>query len=64
MIPLVGDVTAARDLIAVSTRLASDPAKREDTMEWVLLVVLVFALIPVIGGVIKGVGRLLIKGHP
>jgi hypothetical protein len=62
MIPLVGDVTAARDLIAVSTRLASDPAKREDTMEWVLLVVLVFALIPVIGGVIKGVGRLLIKG--
>jgi hypothetical protein len=62
MIPLVGDVTAARDLIAVATRLAKDPAKREDTMEWVLLVVLVFALIPVVGGVIKGVGRLLIKG--
>jgi hypothetical protein len=30
-------------------------------MEWVLLVVLVFALIPVIGGVIKGVARLAIK---
>lgn len=61
MIPLVGDATAARDLIAVSTRLADDPKKREETMEWVLLVVLVFALIPVVGGVIKGVGRLLVK---
>jgi hypothetical protein len=61
MIPLVGDATAARDLIAVSTRLADDPKKREETMEWVLFVVLIFALIPVVGGVIKGVGRLLLK---
>ncbi len=61
MIPLVGDVTAARDLIAVGTRLADDPQKREEVAEWVLLVVLIFALIPVIGGVIKGVGRLLLK---
>jgi hypothetical protein len=30
-------------------------------MEWVLLVVLVFALIPVVGGVIKGVGRLALR---
>ncbi|MBD8529106.1 MULTISPECIES: hypothetical protein [unclassified Massilia] len=58
MIPLVGDVTAARDLIAVGSGLANDPRKREETAEWVLLVVLIFALIPVIGGVIKGVGRL------
>ena len=61
MIPLVGDATAARDLIAVSTRLADDPKKREETLEWVLLVVLIFALIPVVGGVIKGMGRLLLK---
>lgn len=61
MIPLVGDATAARDLIAVSTRLADDPKKREETLEWVLFVVLIFALIPVVGGVIKGVGRLLLK---
>jgi hypothetical protein len=61
MIPLVGDATAARDLVAVSTRLADDPKKREETLEWVLLVVLIFALIPVVGGVIKGVGRLLLK---
>lgn len=61
MIPLVGDATAARDLIAVGSRLASQPEKREEVTEWVLLVILIFALIPVVGGIIKGVGRLLLK---
>ena len=61
MIPLVGDVTAARDIVAVSTRLVDDPKARESKLEWVLLFVLVLALIPVFGGVFKGVGRLLIK---
>ncbi|MEA9390186.1 hypothetical protein SJI19_06425 [Acerihabitans sp. TG2] len=58
MVPLVGDVTAVRDLLAVSIGLAKDPKKRESTTEWVFLVILLFALIPVIGGLIKGVGRL------
>lgn len=58
MIPLVGDVTAARDLVIVSVRMVDDPKSREDKWEWILLVVLVFALIPVIGGVVKGAGRL------
>lgn len=61
MIPLVGDATAARDLIAVSTRMANDPKKREEVTEWMLLVVLVCALIPILGGILKGVGRLVIK---
>lgn len=61
MIPVVGDVTAVRDLIAVGSGLANDPKKREETFEWVLLVILIFALIPVIGGVIKGVGRLSLR---
>lgn len=61
MIPLVGDVTAVRDLLAVSIGLINEPKKRESTTEWVFLVVLLFALIPVIGGVIKGVGRLALK---
>lgn len=61
MIPLVGDATAARDLIAVGSRLASRPEKREEVMEWVLLIIFIFALIPVVGGIIKGVGRLLLK---
>lgn len=61
MIPLVGDVTAVRDLIAVSIGLAKEPKKRESVSEWVFLVILLFALIPVIGGVIKGVGRLALR---
>jgi hypothetical protein len=61
MIPLVGDATAARDLIAVSTRMANDPKKREEVTEWMLLVVLVCALVPILGGILKGVGRLVIK---
>lgn len=58
MIPVVGDVTAARDLIAISLGLVGDEKKREDKMQWMLLVIFVFALIPVFGGVVKGVGRL------
>jgi hypothetical protein len=61
MIPVVGDVTAARDLIAVATGLATDEEKRSHTMEWVLLVIFIFALIPVFGGVIKGVGRIALR---
>lgn len=61
MIPLVGDATAVRDLVAVLIRLCNEPQRREQVGEWVLLVVLLFALIPVVGGLIKGVGRLALK---
>lgn len=61
MIPLLGDVTAVRDLLAVSIGMCSEPKKRQEIMEWVLFVILLFALIPVVGGVIKGVGRLLLR---
>lgn len=61
MIPVVGDVTAVRDIIAVSMGLATEPAKRDKPTEWLLLVIFIFALIPVIGGVIKGVGRIAIR---
>ena len=61
MIPLVGDVTAARDLIAVVMAMIDSPEKREKVWEWVLLIVLLFALVPVFGGVVKGVGRILVK---
>lgn len=61
MVPIVGDVTAVRDLLAVSIGMSTDPRKRQEVSEWILLVVLVFALIPVYGGVIKGVGRLALR---
>ena len=61
MIPLVGDATAVRDLIAVIIGLSTNEEKRNSKWEWVLLVVLLFALIPVFGGVVKGVGRIILK---
>ncbi|MBU6488773.1 MAG: hypothetical protein KGQ57_13280 [Burkholderiales bacterium] len=61
IIPLLGDATAVRDLLAVAIRMSNDPTKRREVAEWVLLVVLLFALIPVVGGVIKGVGRLALR---
>ncbi len=61
MIPLVGDATAVRDLLAVVIGMADNEEKRNSTWQWVLLVVLLFALIPVFGGVVKGVGRVVVK---
>ena len=60
MIPLVGQATAARDIIAVGSSLADSPEKRDNVWQWVLFVVLLLSLIPVMGGVLKGVGRLTI----
>lgn len=60
MIPLVGDVTAVRDIVAVTIRLVDEEESRNNVWEWVLLVVLLLALIPVLGGVLKGVGRVII----
>ena len=62
MIPLVRDVSAVRDIIAIVMGMAEDPKKRESKLEWLGLVVLLFALIPVIGGAIKGMGKLLVRG--
>jgi len=61
MIPVVGDVTAVRDLLAVIIRLADQPEKRDDPLQWIELVICLLALIPVAGGAIKGVGRLLVR---
>lgn len=61
MIPVAGDVTAVRDLIATIIGLIDDPKKRESVWSWIILVVFVLALIPVFGGVAKGVGRITCK---
>jgi hypothetical protein len=61
MIPLLGDATAVRDLIAVIIGLSVEEEKRNSKWEWMLLVVFLFALIPVLGGVVKGVGRIVVK---
>lgn len=61
MIPVAGDVTAVRDLIATIIGLVDNPKKRESTWQWIILVVFILALIPVFGGVAKGVGRITCK---
>lgn len=61
MIPVVGDVTAVRDILAVVIRLADHPERRQEPMQWVELVIGLLALIPVAGGAIKGVGKLLMR---
>lgn len=61
MIPVVGDVTAVRDITASIIKMVEQPSAREDWKEWAALVIGCFALIPVAGGVIKGVGKLLMR---
>ncbi len=61
MIPLVGQATAARDIIAVGSGLADSQEKRESVWQWVLFIVLLLSLIPIMGGVLKGTGRLTIR---
>jgi hypothetical protein len=61
MIPLVGDVTAVRDLIAIVLGLATEPRKRDEKSQRIMLVIMLLALIPVLGGVFKGVGRLVVR---
>ncbi|WP_027795748.1 hypothetical protein [Paraburkholderia acidipaludis] len=61
MFPVAGEVTAARDAIAITIRMCDDPKDREDTWEWVALVLCLLAVVPVAGGLLKGVGKLLMR---
>jgi hypothetical protein len=61
MIPIAGEITAVRDVAASSIRLCEYPEKREETMEWVLLILPLLAIIPLFGGALKGVGKLLLR---
>lgn len=60
MFPIAGEVTAARDVIAASIRLAQYPEKRKETLEWVGLVLPLLALVPLLGGALKGIGKLVL----
>jgi hypothetical protein len=60
MFPIAGEVTAARDVIAASIRLAQYPEKRQEALEWVSLVLPLLALVPLLGGALKGIGKLVL----
>jgi len=57
-IPIVGEVVDIRDIIANICKLCKKP---DDPWAWLFLVVSILALIPVVGGVLKGVMGLLVR---
>ncbi|MGN4152841.1 hypothetical protein ACS0Y3_20915 [Burkholderia gladioli] len=61
MFPVAGEVTAARDSIAITLRLCGDSKDRDNEWEWVSLVLCLLAVVPVAGGLLKGVGKLLMR---
>jgi hypothetical protein len=61
MFPLVGEGTAARDTIAIVMHMAQNRQAVEDRWEWIKLVLCLLAVIPVFGGVVKGVGKLVVR---
>ncbi|MEB0014423.1 hypothetical protein QN379_15025 [Glaciimonas sp. Gout2] len=61
MFPVAGEITAARDAIAISLRMADSDKEAKDIWNWVALVLCLLAVIPVLGGILKGVGRLLLQ---
>lgn len=61
MFPIAGETTAARDMIAGVLRLAQYEEKRKEVGEWVGVVLPLLALVPLLGGALKGMGKLLMK---
>ena len=61
MFPVAGEVTAARDATAIIIRMNESEEAANSTWQWVSLVLCLLAVIPVLGGVLKGVGRLVIR---
>lgn len=58
MIPVLDQVADIRDLVANLINIREEP---EDVWRWVLLIVTLIGLIPVLGSVLKGVFKLVLK---
>lgn len=61
MFPITGEITAARDATAITLRMSESDEAANNKWEWVSLVLCLLALVPLVGGVLKGVGRLTIR---
>jgi len=61
MFPIAGEVTAARDATAITLRMSSSEEEANSTWNWVSLVLCLLAVVPIVGGVLKGVGRLVVR---
>ena len=60
MFPIAGEVTAARDLVAIFLRMADDKKQASDVINWIKIILCLLPIIPIFGGILKGIGRLLI----
>lgn len=61
MFPFLGEGTAARDTIAIVLHMSDDPKKLQDGAEWVKLGLCLLVVVPVVGGVLKGLGKLAVR---
>lgn len=59
--PISGEITAARDVIAQLIRMCKSPALWKEVLEWVALLLPLLAIIPLLGGLLKGIGKLLMR---
>lgn len=60
MFPIAGEATAVRDLIAISNRMAGDEKEKNKVLNWVSIILCLLPIIPIFGGILKGIGKLLI----
>ena len=59
--PIAGEITAVRDVIAQLIKMCKSPKLWEEVMEWVVLLLPLLAIIPLFGGLLKGIGKLLMR---
>lgn len=59
--PIAGEATAARDVLAQLIRMCKAPKLWQEVAEWVALILPLLALIPLFGGLFKGIGKLLMR---
>ncbi|WP_314914245.1 hypothetical protein [Acinetobacter harbinensis] len=60
MFPVAGEATAVRDLIAIITKMVEDNKEVQKILNWIGIILCLLPIIPIFGGVLKGIGRLLI----
>lgn len=59
--PIAGEMTAARDVIAQLIRMCRMPERCKEVLEWVMLLLPLLAVVPLFGGLLKGIGKLLMR---
>ena len=60
MFPVAGEATAIRDLIAIITKMVADNKETQQVLNWIGIILCLLPIIPIFGGVLKGIGRLLV----